>query len=555
MHSSPRSYKTVSEYRSVRPAGLGSRVAEPHDDVLPRSIEAALHHFDAEAVSVAGHNPRSSAGIAQFMSREMKPACQVISAKVAASSAGVPGKPIRRALISGKGPIGRNDFGQVVSVRFSGGDTAEFKYNAEGALSIFTYAGLVWVCEKGYWRSGDLQSDYRIDGDVEVLHDGSLRIVKADVARTLRPTGVRIDEHRDGSRTESRKLRNVSTPFDLLAKSKPVSSLWLSSQTQSDSQRIESVQLLEADRSESAPAVNASESYSGKRSSDRLVSSSSSPSSSLASASAGSFTAENVNEARALEGGRSRSSSELSSESQLRAAAASVTTMRNSAVYRLPNLPQRQTFAQRLACLKRDARERVLSTALWLNDCFGAAASPRQAKILDGLAEIYGQKQQNEDAETMHLRALQIKENYYGRHQAELAVNVSGLAEIYLRRCNFARAEQMYKEAVGLYEKGVRKQLFLFSQGISERDNLASEMEALFRSIAALAQTYEAQRKGAATRDLYETAMALWTEISGRVDHGLDSVLQLIIERYIAVMRVEPSLGATTAVLSVKGDS
>lgn len=531
MSSSPRSFKTVSEYRDARNPEPSARAACHIEDALegalPGSIEAALRFFDTESVSSTANNSRPSGGIAQFMTRgdiavagttPTKSVPKVSAARV----------PLRGSHQSAKGPVERNAAGQVTSVKFTAGESAEFKYNEEGALVIFRYASLTWNYEDaGYWRAGDRQSDYRIDGLVEVLHDGSIRITRADVTRTLKITGVRIDEHADGSRTESRKMRSAATPFDLLAKSKAVTSVWLSSQPQRAVEKIDSIQLLEdskiCEESDTEYGVE------GGRSTHPMI-----PVGAVIAASKlDGGNLRNLDEHRTARAG----SSAETAPAPVKLLPAESIMLRN-AVARMPESKQSSTFADFINSAKRELCELAWKSIIWLGDnCRRSPVS--QLPAIDALAGINSEKQQNDNAEMLHLKALHIKETYYGAKQPELAVNVSGLAEIYCRRRNFPRAEQMYKEAVQLYEKSVRKQLFLASQNACEQGKLSREVEALFRCIAGLAETYQLQKKNTACRDLYETAMSLWTEISDKAEHRLDSVLQTMIERYIAVVQAE----------------
>lgn len=559
MSSAPRSYKTVSEIRESRQPESGSSsddtpVTEETSGirVLPGSIEAALACFDVEAANAATSNPRSAGGIAQFMARgEIKseihsqvitvprmpaaarqPKNLAVQQKTTGQQKCAPAQQQKNTCAQPKSPVERDSLGRVIAVRFGAGDTADFRYDSAGMLCAFTYGGLTWLREDaGFWRSGDRQVDYRIDGEVSVLHDGSIRIARPDVVRTLRTSGVRIDEHRDGSRTESRKLRNAPTPFDLLAKSKPVSSVWLSSAPASyDQERIAAIQLFEA----------AGEVMDHGGVVDGLVSSSRNRM----------FTSETVvplakveSNLRGNDAHKSIKGAPFVQEPQAdrggfpAARGPAETSMLRNAVSRVPAVRENKSMNERWHCAKRDTTECVFKTLLWANALVRGQSSPSLIPLLDGLAAIYGEKHQNDDAETMHLRALSIKESYYGTRQPELAINVSGLADIYRRRHNFSRAEQMYKEAMRLHEKSVRKNLFLFSQGVFDEAKLTREIDALFRCIAGLADTYETQKKSHATRELYEAAMTLWTEIAQKTNHKLDVVLETIVERYVAVIK------------------
>lgn len=532
MSSSPRSFKTVSEYRDARtPASSPKKVCRIEDameDNLPGSIEAALRFFDTEASSSTGNNPRPSGGIAQFMGRaELKHTSELTQSGPAPKVTAA--RPLRGALNAPKGPIERNDAGQVISVKFAGGDPAEFKYDEAGKLVAFRYASLTWTLEdNGFWRSGDQQSDYRIDGTVEVLHDGSIKICCAEVTRTLKLTGVRIDEHADGSKTESRKFRNAATAFDLLAKSKSVTSVWLSSQPR-ESQRIDSIQLFES----SGPGeleideVEIDE-ESGRATLPMIPLAAVVPASKMEGANVRNL--EDRRPARGVADGASKSAAKsLGAES----------AMLRNAVARMPEQDESAGPGFTVHNLKLCARELLLKSILWINETFRRSALLTHLPAIDALAEIYSQKQENDNAETMHLKALHIKENCYGAKQPELASNICGLAEIYCRRRNFPRAEQLYAEALHLYEQSVRKQLFLFSQNVCEENKLTREVESMFKCIAGLAEVYRLQKKNGSSKDLYETAMDLWTEISDKAEHRLDGVLTTIIERYVALVQAE----------------
>lgn len=389
-------------------------------------------------------------------------------------------------------PIKKDESGRVLKVLFCGIDNVNFAYDQNGDLLEFNYAGMQWTREENGWAAQDRQTEYFVEGQITVLKNGSLRIEREDVVRILKLSGTRIDEHKSGSRTESRKLKNKPSPYDLLAKAKAVNSLWLHAKAPSKTG---------ADLAPPATPLKLD----------------------LLQNDLSSFTMP-----------ESHGNSMIPEAAKVHGANPAVLNPSNltcvpSAPIELRSLERTEKLrsledelldpesdAAGRSGIKHKSREYWLKCNLWLTDRLFGQSSPKHLEKLDGLAHLYFEQQNNDLAELTHLRALHIREQFFGKGQPELAENVRGLARIYEARGNYARAEEMYKEAIQLQEGGLRKVLFLYSERVIGNDKLDERLDALFACIADLSRLYSFQGKQSLCAVVYEKALALAAEIEER---------------------------------------
>lgn len=401
--------------------------------------------------------------------------------------------------------IERDEHGRVVRALFVGGENCRFQYDAQGELVELQYAGLTWTKDHEGWNARDRQTEYRIDARICILPDGCISIEKDDVVRTLKQSGTRIDQHKTGSRTESRKLKNVPSPYDLLAKAKPVTSIWLT------------------------PGSNSN-------SGERLV-------------------LRTPPHMDIIQGAQlKRINDEAKSMIPPIADVAPLLDTGNFPVLSIPNLepaerPDRlreledqlaeaeHAAGSSLRTLKLDIAESYLKSCLWIIDRIKGQSSPMHLPFLDQLADIYFSRQRNDMAELTHLRALHIREKFHGVKQAELHVNISGLARIYECRGNASRAGEMYLEAVDLLESGLRKTLFLFSEKVIDESKLAQQVQPLFASFAELVKFLVAQRQMKDAAAIQHRAVSLYDDITAGQSNGLQAILSSVIEPHLLTIK------------------
>lgn len=403
--------------------------------------------------------------------------------------------------------IERDQKGRVVKALYIGGEFCRFQYGDNDDLSEIYYAGLSWKKDADGWFARDRQTDYRVDGKITVLEDGCIRIEKDDVVRTLKHSGTRIDEHRSGSRTESRKLKNLPSPYDLLAKAKPVNSLWLNSGSKKTSTGerlvLNSPMSMEVINQLPAPEFPS------------LGSSMIPPIADVAPLmDTGNFQAVSMTPSERSD--RPDKLREL--EDQL-----AVSEQRNS--------------TSTLGSIKEDLVESYLKSCLWVMDRLKGQSSPTHLRFLDRLACLYFDRQRFELSELTHLRALHIREKCYGSKQPELSINMFGLAQIYECRNNLLRAEDLYRESIDLQELGLRKTLFLFSERVIDAGKFSGMVEPLFYKFSELVRFLVTQRKMKEAASLQERAVKIYTEISERESEALRAILSSVVEPHLLTIK------------------
>lgn len=393
-----------------------------------------------------------------------------------------------------------DESGRVVRALYYGGEAVRFQYDAYGELIEFNYAGMQWIKDDYVWAARDRQTEYFVEGRISVMPGGAIRIEREDVVRILKLSGTRVDEHKTGSRTESRKLKNKPSPYDLLAKAKAENSIWLSAKP--------------------GPKTTADSSSSFRLDLMPLPESGPSMIPDLAKAACNPAVAHPSNltcvpstpiELRSLE----RTEKLRSLEDELLE-------------------PEREKNAQ--SKIKFKISECFLKSSLWVKDRIVGQSSPKHLEELDRLANLYFEQQRNDLAELTHLRALHIREQFYGKKQPELAVSLRGLASIYEARGNYLRAEEMQKEAIEMQENGLRKMLFLYSEKVIDSGKLSQQLDDLFASVAELANLYALTGKQKICNVVYEKAVALTSDICER-EPTVEHILHQVVQPHIDAMR------------------
>ena len=194
---------------------------------------------------------------------------------------------------------------------------------------------------------------------------------------------------------------------------------------------------------------------------------------------------------------------------------------------------EKQKFAG--ASPRQRLQECLLKSSLWLTDRMAGQSSPKHLSQLDRLAQVYLERQRNDMAELTYLRALHIREQFYGKGQPELAISVQGLAAICELRGDFVRAEELYKEAIELQENGLRKILFLYSEKVSDAAKLSGQLDQLFNCVSSLSRLYASQGRQHLCAVVYEKALALSKEIVER-EPSARTVLDESVKEHLRVM-------------------
>ena len=380
---------------------------------------------------------------------------------------------------------------RVTRARFACGNWAQFRYDAADRLYAFIYAGLAWSTRDGsLWTARDADSDYRIDAEITVESDGSLHIAKEDVTRIIKLSGARLDEFKNGSRLESRRLRREASPADLLASSKPISASWQKSASRSSGEGAGGKEST-LNSADGAPEVNTRmPKLSGElgvalalpqklrqetpRKGDSCYVMASAP------------EAIDVQESPPVEA--KAHAERLRSFEAISASASSA-------------LPERVQAA---------LVEAVSRVCLFILQATKGANFPGQLRHLDALAYIYHRRRRLDLAEEMYRRALAIRQSSLGVRHPEVAISLSGLASIFHEHGNYARAEEFYNQASELLDLGFRKSLFLQEAGACPDGLVAACLGKKLEGLIALAALYDERKKYHLLEDLYSQATAAW---------------------------------------------
>ncbi len=70
--------------------------------------------------------------------------------------------------------------------------------------------------------------------------------------------------------------------------------------------------------------------------------------------------------------------------------------------------------------------------------------------LVGRLAKLYRQQGRYDEAETLHLRTIMIKEQEFGPNHMAIAVSLNDLAQLYYLEGRFAEAEPLYRRALAI---------------------------------------------------------------------------------------------------------
>ena len=128
---------------------------------------------------------------------------------------------------------------------------------------------------------------------------------------------------------------------------------------------------------------------------------------------------------------------------------------------------------------------------------------PRVASSLNNLAVLYDAQGRYADAEPLIKRSLAIDEKALGPQHPKVAVGLNNLARLYDAQGRYADAEPLYKRALAIQEKA-----------------LGPQHPDVGQSLNNLAGLYESQGRYADAEPLYKRALAIWEKALGP-DHSL----------------------------------
>lgn len=354
--------------------------------------------------------------------------------------------------------------GRVIRARFVNGQILQFRYDQQGCLYAFTYAGLAWSTTSGdRWTAVDEDNTYIIEGTVEVGIDGCLYIQKDGVRRGVKLNGVISDQLEDGTVVESARLSQELAPQDLLAVIKPKNSDTLnrltpyrpSSEKASVDLKIESVDAAPVVRQPATP-----------------------PASPAGAAPARTALAQGV---------RIRSMK----ESVARAEAAAAPP---------------KDFLSRLKQLTATWKVRVSDALRGQNT---AALAPQ----FDVLAAAAYAERRVDEARLLHERSLAIRRKTLGSQHPDVGISLHGLATIYHDWGRFNEAEQYYLEAIKLLDNGFRKAIFLHSIAAVDAAYLSEHLDRLIFSLHSLASMYHEHKRPQLCEQIYHAAAHLCAKV------------------------------------------
>jgi tetratricopeptide (TPR) repeat protein len=136
---------------------------------------------------------------------------------------------------------------------------------------------------------------------------------------------------------------------------------------------------------------------------------------------------------------------------------------------------------------------------------------------LNNLASVYAHRGSYAEAESLHRRALAIKEKALGPDHPDVAAALNNLAELYRAQGRFGDAEPLYRQALAIWEK---------SAGTSHAGTAAT--------LGNLGELYRQQGRYAEAEPLFQRALGI-REKAGRDEGQL--ALARLLARYAALLR------------------
>ncbi len=353
--------------------------------------------------------------------------------------------------------------GRVVSSKFSCGHVCQFRYDSGGNLYAFTYGKLAWSTLDGvHWAARDQNYDWTMTGKVLVGLDGTIRIERQHIARSLKLSGKVIDEYPDGTSIESVRPTAEITAGDLLAISHP---------------RVVPTEPAAVVRQPSEMPA----------------------------------------EAGALP--TSKAADEGSAERRGLAGGLRLNRLREADDQKVRN-------GKLVDDAKSAVDDFVTNAAIRLVEMTKGVEALELAPLLDKQAIACHKERRVDEARICHERALEIRRAHQGPDHADTGINLHGLGRIYLDWGRYNEAEQCLLDAVKVFEKGLRKSRFLHSTNAISSASLSGRLHYLINGLNTLACLYHEQRKLHLCNQLYESAVVACNSVDQQHRDGLKTVLE-----------------------------
>src|SRR6185436_19457283 len=71
-------------------------------------------------------------------------------------------------------PVEKDALGRVVKALFYAAEIVSFKYDEDGGLIAFNYAGIDWSKDEAGWSAHDRQTEYFVDARISVQENGAI---------------------------------------------------------------------------------------------------------------------------------------------------------------------------------------------------------------------------------------------------------------------------------------------------------------------------------------------------------------------------------------------
>lgn len=155
---------------------------------------------------------------------------------------------------------------------------------------------------------------------------------------------------------------------------------------------------------------------------------------------------------------------------------------------------------------------------------------------LDKLANLYHSRRLFAQAELCHRRALRLRKYHYSDIHESCAVNLEGIARIRRSTGRHAEAAQLFKDAIDLRTKQVRKLVFFNNNGLCEKKQHAAAILQLLRTINELAQMYCEQGRFDDSARQFRRALELWNRLPVVCSDALLMAIRSILLNYQYLM-------------------
>lgn len=354
--------------------------------------------------------------------------------------------------------------GRVSSSKFSCGHLCSFRYDANGNLYAFTYARIAWSTMDGVnWSGRDQVSDWSFSGNVTVGLDGTIRIDRGNVVRTLKLNGTIIDEYADGTSVETVRPTVEVCPADLNASNAP---------------RVFVREPQEVAQQWTASPV-------------------------AAEAEAGTPPAAKEEENRRVFAGGRRIKKLRDVDTAIAETSISFVDEAKVAI-----------------------NDFMTTTAVTLLEKIKGGDAAELAPFLDKLANTCQRERRVDEARSLHERALQIRRTQQGYEHSDTGINLHALGRIYHEWGRYTEAEQALLDAVKVSEKGLRKARFLYATDAVSADHLSTQLKQLIDSLHSLSSLYHEQQKLHLCNQLYESAASACNSVGDQFRAGINDALE-----------------------------